>query len=148
VKTSDRGLEFIRRWEGCKLKVYKDAAGYPTIGVGHLIVDSDPVTRWERKGITEEEAMELLRVDVEHAESCVRRYIDWPLRQNEFDALVSFTFNVGGGNLRRKVNDGDNTALKEFPRWNRAGGRVLKGLTKRRQAEAALFNLADYGDGP
>jgi GH24 family phage-related lysozyme (muramidase) len=76
-----------------------------------------------------------------------------PLQQHEYDALVSFTFNVGGGNLkrstlRRKINNGCNTAVAEFPRWNQAGGRVIAGLTKRRKAEANLFNLGDYGRGP
>ena len=151
---SDAGLDFIRRWEGCELKVYKDSAGYQTIGVGHLIVDADPLEAWQNKGITETEAISLLRDDVAHAEGCVHRYILWPLNQNQWDALISFTFNVGGGalkssTLRRKLNMGEEGRVnKELLRWNKAGGKISSGLTKRRKAEGRLFNLGDYGGGP
>jgi len=148
MRTSDAGLAFITAWEGSKLRIYSDAAGYPTIGVGHLIVDSDPVEVWKHKGITEDEALVLLKDDVGAAEDPVNTYITWPLGQHQFDALVSFTFNVGGGNLR-KLNAGEEGSVgHELTRWNQAGGRVLAGLTKRRAAESRLFNLADYGTGP
>jgi GH24 family phage-related lysozyme (muramidase) len=153
-RISDEGLEFIKLWEGCKLKIYKDSAGYPTIGVGHLIVDGDPAEAWKHKGLTMVQAMSLLRDDVQHACNCVNNYITWPLGQHQFDALVSFTFNVGSGSLyrstlRKKLNKGEEGAVgKELVRWNKAGGKINPGLTKRRRAEGRLFNLADYGTGP
>ncbi len=154
MRTSDAGLAFITAWEGSRLRIYNDAAGYPTIGVGHLIVDSDPVEVWTHKGITEDEALVLLKDDAGAAEDAVNAYITWPLGQHQFDALVSFIFNVGGGNLRvstlrRKLNAGEEGSVGyELARWNKAGGRVLAGLTKRRAAEGRLFNLGDYGEGP
>jgi len=154
VKTSDKGLEFISLWEGTKLRIYKDVAGYATIGTGHLIVEDDPAEKWKRKGITTEEALELLTNDVKHAEDCVNRYISWRLIQNQFDSLVSWTFNLGGHALYRstlrKVLNGSCEAKvpKEMARWNKAGGKVVPGLTKRRRAEGRLFNLAEYGTGP
>ena len=151
MTTSDEGLKFIQRWEGTKLKVYKDVAGYPTIGSGHLIVDGDdPHKQWEHKGITAEEALELLKDDVGYAEDCVNRYISWPLKQTQFDALTSFTFNVGGralraSTLRKKLNEGEEGRVGlELNRWNKAGGRVVAGLTKRRASEGRLFNLGKY----
>jgi lysozyme len=150
MHTSDAGLAFITRWEGLELHVYNDVAGYPTIGVGHLIVDSDP-PEWKHRGITEEEALKLLSGDLVDAESAVEAYITWPLIQHQFDALVSFAFNVGGGalrasTLRKKLNAGEEGSVgSELVRWNKAGGEVVAGLTRRRQAESRLFNLGDYG---
>ena len=154
MKTSDEGLNFISLWEGCKLKRYKDAAGYWTIGVGHLIVDSDPVEQWKNKGITAEKALWLLKDDVEHAELSINRYVTWPLKQTQMDALTSWCFNVGGyavknSTLVRLLNVSEEGKVgRELLRWNKAGGRIVAGLTKRRAAEGKLFNLGDYGQGP
>ncbi len=97
-------------------------------------------------GITTEQAETLLRQDVQTAESAVLRLITVPLTEGQFDALISFTFNLGAGalqrsTLRRKVNRGDHTALPaEFSKWVWAGGRKLEGLVRRREAEAALYS--------
>lgn len=141
MKTSQHGLEFITDHEGTVLRTYKDAVGILTIGVGHTGPDV-------KAGMTisREQAMELLADDVYEAEHSVNTLVRVPLNQNQFDALVSFVFNVGGtafskSTLLKKLNAGDyEGASKEFSRWNKAGGRELLGLTKRRLAEARLFN--------
>lgn len=141
MKTSQHGLEFITDHEGTVLHTYKDAVGILTIGVGHTGPDV-------KAGMTisRERAMELLADDVYEAEHSVNTLVRVPLNQNQFDALVSFVFNVGGSafgksTLLKKLNAGDyEGASKEFSRWNKAGGRELLGLTKRRLAEARLFN--------
>jgi lysozyme len=157
VKTTPEGLQFIRLWEGFEPKIYKDAgAGYETIGVGHLITDDDPIEKWKHRGITEAQAILLLKGDVEHAEHCVNHYISWPLKDKQFDALVSAAFNIGPNvvnprtsTLARLLNRGEEGRVgQQLVRWNKAGGKVLAGLTKRRKAEARLFNLGEYGSGP
>lgn len=143
MKTSERGLEFIKEHEGLVLEAYPDPAtgGEPwTIGVGHTGSDVH-----EGLVITEERAMELLRRDVEEAERCIERNVRVPLTQPEFDSLVSWIFNLGCGNFRgstmlKKLNDSDyDGAAAEIPKWNRAAGKVMAGLTKRRAAERELF---------
>lgn len=140
MKTSDNGLKAITKHEGVMLERYLDVAGYPTIGVGHLIVEGEDYT-----SITYEEAMELLAKDVEVAEQCVLRNVKVELEQHEFDALVSFIFNVGCGafaksTMLRKLNNGDKEgAAKEFPRWCKAGGREVQGIKNRREKEMVLF---------
>ena len=139
MKTSNDGLALIKKFEGCKLRAYQDSVGVWTIGVGH--------TKGVEKGdvITEEQADEYLRADVSEAEECVNRALTLPLTQGEFDACVSFVFNVGcgafrGSTLLKRILDGDfDGASKEFARWNKAGGQVLAGLTARRKAEAEMF---------
>ena len=139
MKTSDAGIDLIKHFEGLRLHAYQDSVGVWTIGVGH--------TRTAKPGmvITEDEAVNLLRGDLADAESAVNRLVMVPLDQGEFDALVSFVFNLGSGNfgkstLLKKLNHGDRIgASDEFKRWNRAGGKVLSGLTRRRAAERALF---------
>mgnify|MGYP000964586097 CR=1 FL=1 len=135
------GIDLIKRFEGFSPTVYICPAGYPTIGYGHLVKDSG---RYEQ-GITEAEAEDLLRRDVRAAENAVLRLIDVPLTDGQFDALVSFTFNLGAGalqrsTLRRKVNRQAHCEVPEqFMRWVWAGGRRLAGLVKRRQEELARF---------
>jgi len=136
---SEDGLELIKTYEGLRLKAYQDSVGVWTIGYGH--------TRTAKPGmtITAEEAEALLRQDLADAEKAVTRLVKVPLSDNQYSALVSFVFNLGSGNfsmstLLRKINAGDMAgAAKEFKRWNRAGKKVLAGLVKRRDAEAALF---------
>lgn len=143
MKTSYRGVNFISEFEGFEGKIYKDAAGLPTIGYGHLLKTGEE-KRFSR-GITKAEAIQLLKEDVRESEQAVSRLVEVNITQNEFDALVSFTFNVGQGNLRsstllRKLNENDkNEAADQFLRWNKAGGRVLNGLVRRREAERAMF---------
>lgn len=139
-RISVSGLDHIKRFEGLRLNVYKDVAGYPTIGYGHLI---KPGERY--RSITEEQAEALLRDDVRFAENAVNRAVEVPLTQSQFDALVSFVYNVGAGafnnsTLLRKLNAEDyNGATAELERWNKAGGIVISGLTNRREAEQQLM---------
>lgn len=139
---SDAGLSLIKSFEGLRLEAYPDPAtgGDPwTIGYGHTgDVEQGQV-------ITEAEADELLRQDVAQFEICVNGALQVPVTQSQFDALVSFAFNVGCRNLRnstllRKLNASDDVgAAAEFARWNRAAGQVMAGLTRRREAERDLF---------
>ncbi len=134
------GLELIKSFEGCVLKVYLDAIGLPTIGYGHLIKPGESFTKITQKG-----AEDLLKSDAQIFVDGVNKILEVNVTQNQFDALVSIAFNIGLGNLKsstllRLINAGDyKGAADQFPRWNKAGGKVLNGLTKRRNAERALF---------
>mgnify|MGYP003366972558 CR=1 FL=1 len=137
--TGETGLELIKEFEGLRLTAYLCPAQVWTIGYGH--------TAGVRQGdvIIEAQADAFLRHDLAASELAVGRRVTALLNQNQFDALVSFTFNLGAGNLSRssllqKLNAGDYAgAAEEFLRWNRAGGKPLAGLSRRRAAERALF---------
>lgn len=142
-------LDLIAEFEGFRATLYEDVAGHATIGVGHLVHKGN-ITPADRKGpfgkgITRQQGMDLLRQDAQRMVQAVRDAVTVPLSQQQFDALVSFTFNVGAGALRRstllkRVNAKDFANVEqEFLKWNKAGGKVFAGLTRRRQAEAALF---------
>lgn len=139
MRLSERGHEKLKHFEGLRLTAYMDVAGVWTIGFGHT-GGVRPGTR-----ISHEEAEAMYYRDVMVAERCVRTKVTVTINQNQFDALVSFVFNVGCGafgrsTLLRHLNQGDHpTASKEFTRWNRAGGRVVRGLKVRREAEQMLF---------
>lgn len=139
------GLDIIKTFEGFSPTVYEDPVGIPTIGYGSTWTASGERVTLDHKPITEAQAEALLLREVRRAEGAVRRLIAWPLTANAFSALVSFTYNLGPGNLQRsslrmKLNRGDLLgAADEFPKWRRAGGRVLRGLVRRRAAERALF---------
>lgn len=134
------GLEIIKECEGLQTKAYICPAGILTIGYGHTGKD---VTK--DLVITETQAEDLLRQDVKNAEKTVRTYVKVQLTQGQFDALVSFVFNLGAGNFKsstllKKLNANDIAgAADEFLRWNKSGGKVLPGLTKRRERERACF---------
>ena len=135
----------IKHHEGVRLKPYRDPIGLWTVGVGHLIGDGKTLpVEWFRT-LTIDEVDELLKSDLRKFERGVLRLCPSHLTQSRFDALVSFAFNVGLGNLqastlRQKHNRGDILgAAKEFERWNKAGGRVLPGLKVRRKDESALY---------
>ncbi len=140
---SKQGLDLICRFEGFSPVIYICPAGYPTIGYGHLITEANK--EQFLGGVDEDEALELLRSDAGKAERAVLRLISVPLTQGQFDALVSFTFNLGSGalqrsTLRRKVNREEHADVPaELVKWVWAGGRKLKGLVKRRAAEAKLY---------
>jgi lysozyme len=134
------GLDLIKEFEGLKLRAYLCPAKVWTIGYGSTGPHVTP-----GKVITEKQAEELLKDDLDRFEKAVTRLVTVPLRQNQYDALVSFAFNCGIGNLEsstllKRVNARlfDN-AVTEFAKWNKGGGKVLAGLTRRRAAEAALF---------
>lgn len=144
MQTSDKGIALIKQFEGCKLKAYQDSVGVWTIGYGWTQpVDGKPI----RAGMTikQETAERLLKTGLVSYESDVSRLVKVGLTQGQFDALVSFTYNLGTRSLStstllRKLNAGDYAgAADEFLRWNKAGGKVLNGLTRRREAERALF---------
>jgi len=140
MKTGQKGIDLIKVSEGVVLKVYKDAVGLPTIGYGHLIKAGEVFTT-----ITQQQAEDLLRKDLVQFENGINQLVTVPLTQNQFDALVSFTFNLGVGSLKsstllKKLNAKDYAgASAEFLRWDKAGGKTLAGLTKRRTAERQLF---------
>lgn len=143
MKTSTRGVALIKGWEGLELKAYQDIAGVWTIGYGHT------ETAGPGQVITAEGADALLRQDLVSRESAVASMTEVPLNQNEFDALVSFVYNVGvnaykNSTARKRLNRGDRVGAAEALTWfNKAtiGGvlRESKGLTNRRAAERALF---------
>lgn len=136
---NEEGLKLIKEFEGLRLEAYLDVVGIPTIGYGstHGVKLGDK--------ITEEEAESLLKEDLKIYEDVVERLVKVPLTDNQFSALVSFTYNLGQGNLAsstllKLLNKGEYTqAADQFLRWNKAGGKVYKGLTRRREAERELF---------
>lgn len=140
MRTSDEGIKFIKKHEGCRYEAYLDLGGVPTIGVGH----TGPEVHMGMT-ITEQEAEDLLRKDLETAEKCVVNCVKVNITQPQFDALVSFTYNCGCGALRRStllqyLNDGqDDLAAKEFLRWSKVRGEESRGLRARREAERDLF---------
>lgn len=121
------GLDLIKRFEGFRAEAYLDPIGIPTIGYGHIQGVTERDVR-NRRTITEAQAGQLLREDLAVAEAAVERLISVPLNENQFSALVSFTFNLGAGNLRsstlrRRLNSGDYGAVPaEMARWVKAGG--------------------------
>lgn len=143
---TQRGLNLIKQFEGFSSQIYLDATGLPTIGYGHLLRTGE--AELFKNGITESVAQALLIKDVMHAEQAVLRLITVPLTNGQFEALVSFTFNLGAGalqrsTLRRKVNREDHADVPtEFMRWVWAGGRKLKGLVRRRCTEANIYRSA------
>ncbi len=149
---TDEGLALIKRFEGFAPEVYVCSGGWPTIGYGHVVRENERDRFAD--GIDETAAEELLRCDVETAERAVLRLIRVPLEDGRFDALVSFTFNLGAGALqrsmlRRKVNCEEHDAvLAEFGRWVWAGGRKLKWLMRWRVAEAELYASQPVGCRP
>jgi lysozyme len=131
-KLNDAGLKLIEHFEGLRLTAYQDSVGVWTIGYGH--------TKNVRKGqmITEQHAEELLRDDVREAETAVNR-LGLILQDDQFSALVSFTFNLGAGNLQTLVKHGLAAVPDRILLFDHAGGRTLPGLTRRRQAERSLY---------
>jgi RHS repeat-associated protein len=145
---SANGLKFIEQHEGYSSTVYKDSAGNPTIGYGHLIKDGEDFS----KGITKEKAGELLSQDTKTAVDAVNGKVTTKLSRTKFDAVVDFTYNLGGTNLGKStllknINAGNAVTKENFTDWNHAGGKVVNGLTIRRTDEFNLFSKGDYG-GP
>ena len=147
MKINEKGIQLIKSFEGCLLNAYLDSVKVPTIGYGATFYeDGKRVKIGDR--ITQERANELLEHHIDLFSVKVKRLITKDLNDNQFSALVSFAFNLGYNALGRstllkKVNHNPNdiTIKNEFLKWNRAGGRVLNGLTRRRIAEAKLYFL-------
>lgn len=139
MKVSNNGINLVKRFEGLELKAYRDSVGILTIGYGH--------THAVKAGdiITGEQADAFLREDLQVAELTVNTNVKVKLTQGQFDALVSFVFNLGSGNfvkstLIKKLNAGDYAgSADEFGKWVNAGGKKLPGLVKRRAAEGEVF---------
>ena len=144
MQISKEGLSLIKKFEGCELEAYKCAAGVWTIGYG----STNDVK--EGMEISQERADMLLLEDVEVFEESINKLVEVPLEQNQFDALVSWTFNLGSTNLKNStllkvLNDKDYEGVPaQIKRWNKAGGEVLQGLVRRREAEALLFEGKEW----
>lgn len=143
MKLNKAGRDLIKRFEGLKLKSYYCPAGVLTIGYGHTGKD---VTVGQQ--ITQVEAERLLNADLDKFVPGVESLLKVVLTDNQFSALVALAYNIGLGNLKKstllkKVNASDFTgAVESWLKWNKAGGKVLKGLTARREAETQLFLTA------
>ena len=154
MQTSEHGLQLLKQWEGFKLQLYKDSAGLPTIGVGHLlkkdelasgriVIGGVPVEFED--GLGEEQVTLLLQQDLHPAENAVNSGVKVVLDQNQFDALVSFTFNSGAqafadSTLLKMLNQGSYDAVPDqLRRWVRAGGKIVQGLVNRRENEIKLW---------
>ncbi|HEY6375956.1 MAG TPA: lysozyme [Edaphobacter sp.] len=139
----DAGLALTKKFEGCVLTAYADQGGVWTIGYGH----TGPGVH-AGLTITQDQADAFLESDVAGSVTCVNRLVLGNINQNQFDAMVDFVFNLGCASLSqstllRYVNTGDFAdAATQFLRWDHIRGVVIAGLTRRRQAEAALFNTA------
>ena len=145
MKTSINGIKLIEKFEGCYLKPYRDCVGLWTVGIGTLIGDGRSLPDSWNRTFTLEECYALLRKELAHIERGIGKYITFPLTQNQFDAIAVFTYNLGLGclqrsTLRQKLNRGDiQGCIESWKKYNKAGGKVWKGLTRRREAEIGLF---------
>jgi lysozyme len=160
MKMSEQGVHLLTQWEGFKTKIYKDSAGLPTIGVGHLLT-RDELTSGKiyiksicglvelpiryASGLTNEQVEALLKQDLAKFEKAVNDLVTVELTQYQFDALVSFAFNVGIGSFKnstllKRVNAKMFSEVPtQFLRWTYAGGKQIKGLINRRNNEIALW---------
>ena len=144
MKTSQVGIELISSFEDTKLQAYDDGVGVWTIGIGTTIYPNGVKVKKGDK-CTLEQAKEYFAHDLKRFESSVNNLVEVPLSQNQFDALVSLTYNIGStafknSTLLKKLNAKDYAgAADQFLVWNKGGGKVLKGLVKRRASERALF---------
>lgn len=147
MKTGQRGLDLIKSFEGWFPKPYLDPIGIPTIGYGftYYLPGRKKVTMKD-KPLTKAQGEPMLKEILANYENDVLRMVKKPLNQNQFDALVSFTYNLGGENLSKSTllkkvnaNPNDPTIAAEFAKWINAGGKPFNGLTRRRKAEADLY---------
>jgi lysozyme len=144
MEISEEGLSLIKKFEGCELTAYQDSVDVWTIGYGHTKGVEDG------QEITQEEAEEMLASELDEYEGYINDLVECDLEQCQFDALVAWVYNLGPTNLRsstmlKRLNSND---LEDVPsqikRWNKAGGKVLNGLVRRREAEALLFEGNDW----
>jgi lysozyme len=143
---SKDGLALTQQFEGCRLTAYQDQVGVWTIGYGHTGADVAAGLT-----ITQDQAIALLASDVAASAAFVNQAVTVPLQQHEFDALVDFVFNLGraafaGSTLLKQLNTGNfDAAAGQFALWDHAGGKVVAGLLRRRQAETVMFQGGDSG---
>jgi lysozyme len=144
MNISENGIKNIINFEGLKLKAYKDSVGIPTIGIGTIAYPSGSKVKIGDV-CTKEQAIEYLKFYMIDMEKQINSMIKVKITQNQYDALCSFCYNLGHGALKqstllKKINLNDfKGASDEFLKWNKAGGKVIDGLTKRRNAEKELF---------
>ena len=145
MRTNDEGIEIIKKYEGCSLRCYLDPIGIPTIGYGSIWgLDHSRLSR-NHRDITQDEAEYLLKRELRQTENAVARLVTQPLTVNQFSAVCCLVYNVGSGKfksstIRMKLNRKDFTgAANEFWKWRRAGGKILRGLVRRRKDEEILF---------
>ena len=144
MQLSHAGTTLLKYFEGCETVAYQDSVGVWTIGYGHTKGVVEGMT------ITEAEADSMLSKELKEYESYVENMVEVELTQEQFDALTVWVYNLGPTNFRnstllKKLNSGDYSAVPtEIKRWNKAGGKVLKGLVKRREAEAAMFEGKEW----
>lgn len=150
MRMSDAGIDaMLKKFEGCRLKAYRCPAGILTIGYGHTSAAGDPQVV-EGMTITQEQALEILHCDLIKYEKGVAELVKVQLTQNQFDVLVDFAYNAGVGalaksGLLRAVNAGNFDAVPdELMKWTKGGGKVLPGLVRRRQAEAAWWRAHEH----
>lgn len=140
MRTSPAGIQFVEKEEGSSAVPYKDGGGVWTIGVGHVILETESFSE-----ISKKEIISILSEDLVIAETCVNNFVREPLNQNEFDALVSLVFNIGcnafkGSTLLKLLNAGDfDGAANQFPRWCKDNGKKITGLLNRRLREKEVF---------
>lgn len=147
MRINQKGLDLIKSFEGCKLKAYKCSAGVVTIGYGSTFYPNKSPIKITDKLKSIQDAEDLLLVTIEDFEKNVSAlFYNVILTQNQFDALVSFAFNLGVGALagstlfrKVKINPNDKTIALEFAKWVNAGGKKLPGLIRRRKAESDLY---------
>ena len=146
MKTSNKGIELIKKYESLSLKPYLCPAKIPTIGYGNTYYEDGTKVKMTDKPITKERAESLFFITLFGFEIAVNKYVYSKINQNQFDALVSFSYNVGITNFKvstllKKVNLNpiDKDIAYQFSRWNRSKGKVLNGLTRRRKEESNLY---------
>lgn len=154
MKTSDKGLALIKEFEGLRLDAYFCPANVLTVGFGHTTAAGPPTVKKGMR-VTKDEAEEILRRDLVRYENGVSKLVKVHLNQSQFDAIVSFCYNVGEGalgksTLLRRLNRGEYAAIPaEFMKWTKGGGKELPGLVRRRRAEAKLWrNLDNRPEAP
>ena len=149
MRISQQGIDLIKQFEGCRLKPYLCPAKKWTVGYGHVLGNGATLAEADNRTFTKEEVDVLLRTDLARFERGVLRYCTVYLSQSQFDALVSWSYNLGLGTLQRSTlrqkilrKDGE-AASKELLKYDKVGGKAIKGLTRRRQAEYRLFTQID-----
>lgn len=147
MEISQQGIDLIKSEEGFSATVYPDVAGNPTIGYGHMLKKGEKITQ-----VTQAQAEQLLRDDLRTAEQAVNKLVRVPMHQCEYDALVSFVYNVGSKAFQKStmltyINEQDfDYAADEFMKWDHAGGKKVHGLSIRRQREMECFLGQGYGN--
>jgi len=145
MELGNNGFNLIKQFEGCKLNSYKCSAGVWTIGYGSTYYLDNTMVK-ENQSINQDQAENLYKKTLLSYVNCVNKLVKSKINQNQFDSLVSICYNIGCGNLGKSslikkvnINPNDPTISESFSLWNKAGGKVIRGLTTRRASEAKLY---------